>query len=401
VTPLQTSQRLLDPAGSVPSDTGAPPRALRLPRWLDLLLNVFAAPLLLSGLAVHDLAYNGSGLLIWALAGATIWPLALRRRAPVAVFVICLLGLFVLYASASPPFAGFALLPALYTVAAHRSIRRALAAAAVLELLVVLEAIQQAPAGSIDDFIVVLSALAFAALFLGTTLRTQRRYLVSLEDRADRLERERVREAELAATAERTKIAREMHDIVAHGLSVVITLAEGAAARVDSDPVTARRTMEQVAATGRQSLGEMRRLLGVLRLPDDTSRSPQPMIGDLPALIDDVRATGLLVDFEVDGRLDDLDPTLQSAVFRVVQESLTNVIKHAADAHSAHVRVQRNARSVTFSVRDDGRVRAASSRAGNGLTGMAERAALFGGSVEASAEENGWTVRGEFEAVNA
>lgn len=374
-------------------------RAGRLPGWLDLALNVLAAPLLISALAVHDLVYNDSGPLPWVLAAATIWPLVWRRRAPLAVFATCLIALLLLYTTASPPFAGFALLPALYTVAAHRSVRQALVVGGALELLIVLEAAQQAPAGSVDDFIVVLSALAVAALFLGTTMRTQRRYLASVEDRARRLEREREREAELAATNERTAIAREMHDIVAHGLSVVITLAEGAVARAESDPVTARAAMEQVAAAGRQSLGEMRRLLGVLRSPDETPRAPQPQLSDLSALIDDVRATGLTVSVTRAGRLEDLEPTLQAAVFRVVQESLTNVIKHADGARCVRVSLVRRGTALEVGVHDDGRPHAGRSSAGNGLVGMSERAAIFGGSISASSDVDGWTVRGLFEAV--
>jgi signal transduction histidine kinase len=274
-------------------------------------------------------------------------------------------------------------------------------AGVALELLVVLEAVQQAPAQSIDDTIVVLSASAIAALFLGTTVRSQRRLVSSLEDRASRLEREREREAVLAAAAERTKIAREMHDIVAHGLSVVITLSEGAAARVDGDPTTAKRTMEQVASTGRQSLGEMRRLLGVLRDDDEASRTPQPGLAELDTMIRDVRATGLAVEYSSAGPLSDLEPTMQTALFRAVQEGLTNVLKHADGARSATVRIERHEQTVRFSVRDDGRPRSPKRPAGNGLTGMAERAAIFGGSISTSLDANGWTLQGELEAVSA
>jgi signal transduction histidine kinase len=374
---------------------------MRLPGWLDVVVNLLAAPALLSALAFHDLAYNGAGTVSWLLGLVTIWPLVARRRAPGVVFAVCLVCLLGLYATSSPPFAGFALLPALYTVAAHRSTKRALLAGFALELLVVLEAVQQAPAGSIDDTIVVLSASAIAALLLGTTVRTQRRYLGSLEDRARRLERERAQDAELAATAERTKIAREMHDIVAHGLSVVITLSEGAAARVETDPSIARAAMEQVASTGRQSLGEMRRLLGVLRSDDDPSLSPQPVLADLGSLLADVRSTGLQVAYTWAGELDALDPTLQSALYRAVQEGLTNVLKHAVGATRAEVRIERTGEVVRFSVQDDGRPRSASAAAGNGLTGMAERAAIFGGTVRTSADRDGWIVRGELEAVSA
>ncbi len=372
----------------------------RVPTWLSVLVNDLAAPLLISGLAMHDLLYNAAGPVSWVLALATIWPLVLRRRAPVVTFFVELAALAGLTATASPPFAGFALLPALYTVAAHRTLRTAILSGVALELFVVLVAVQQAPARSIDDTILILSAAAAASLLLGTTLRTQRRYLASVEDRALRLERERAREAELAARAERAKIAREMHDIVAHGLSVVVTLAEGAATRAEQDPRTARAAMEQVAAAGRQSMGEMRRLLGVLRSDETPARTPQPDMGDLDALLDDVRATGLVVDLEPAGDLASLEPTLQATLYRSVQEGLTNVIKHARDASRVTVRIAHAGDDVVYTVHDDGR-RVSATEAGNGLAGMAERAAIFDGSVTTWSDASGWTVHGVLKAVTA
>jgi signal transduction histidine kinase len=382
-------QRPPDPVGEV------------LPRWhadryrfLRVLVLDLAAPALVAGLAVHDLLYNGAGPVAWALAMLTIWPLVLRRFAPTRVFVVCLAALLLICATDSPSFAGFALLPALYTVAAHRSFRRSLVAAVALELAVIAAAVEAAPARSVDDAIVLLSALAFAALFLGTTLRTQRRYLASLEDRARRLEREREQQAQLAVTAERTRIAREMHDVVAHGLSVVITLAEGAATRTSSDPETARAAMKQVAAAGRQSLGEMRRLLDVLRTDEDTDRAPQPGLSALDALVDDVRATGMAVDVHQEGELDRLDPTVQLAIYRAVQEGLTNVLKHARGATRVFVEVVRDQDAVRFAVRDDGRATPPSGAPGSGLQGMRERLAMFDGTIEAGPSGAGWTVSG-------
>ncbi len=140
-----------------------------MPVSLSVLVNDIAAPTLITGLASHDLLYNAAGPLSWLLALATIWPLLLRRRAPVAMFFVSLAAFAALIAISSPPFAGFALLPGLYTVAAHRPLRTAIGSAAALELFVVLVGIQQGPAGSVDDTILILSAASAAALLLGTT----------------------------------------------------------------------------------------------------------------------------------------------------------------------------------------------------------------------------------------
>jgi signal transduction histidine kinase len=315
------------------------------------------------------------------------------------VFVLCLTAVVALSMMGVDSVGDFSILVAIYSVAAHRGFRVAITAAVALEAGVLLASFRFAPAGSIDDAVAFMTGLSVGALFLGTTLRSQRRYLASIEDRARRLELEQAQQAELAAGAERARIAREMHDIVAHGLAVVITLAEGAAATTRSNPDGARDAMEQVAASGRQSLTEMRKLLSVLRTDVGVERSPQPSIATLHALIDDVRRTGLEVRLsEAFGR-DELGPTLQATLYRIVQESLTNILKHAPGARTVSVDLGSDAERVTFRIEDDGghagAARPSDPSLGNGITGMLERVGLFGGTLEAGPIVSGWQVRGE------
>ncbi len=361
-----------------------------------MLLNLLA-PVLLSVAAVHELLYNYSRWPSWALAVLVIWPLVWRRRAPVLVLGISLVGALLLWGMEVASVADAALLVALYTVAAHRGLRQALAAVLALEVGVVLVAFRFAPPGSVGDVVILLSSSVAAALFLGTTVRGNRAYLAASEDRTRRLEREQAQQVELAAAAERTRIAREMHDIVAHGLSVVIALAEGAAVSAATDPVATRDAMRQVAGAGRQSLAEMRKLLDVLRTDPSADRAPQPDLGMLEGLAEDVRSTGLEVRLKRSGDPTDLGLTVQATVYRVLQEALTNVVKHARGASTVEVTLDCDAARVRFAVADDGRSHppGTSIHEGNGLVGMRERVAMFGGRLEAGPSAVGWMVRGE------
>lgn len=354
-------------------------------------------PLLCGAAAVHELLYNRAGVLDWALAMAVIWPLALRRRAPVAVFWCCWTVAMATWALGTLSFAEFAVLVALYTVAADRGLRCSLGAATAVILGSVLMALRFGPPGSVNDAVVVLSGLGAAAFFLGTTVRAQRRYLASIEDRAHRLERERAQQAQIAAATERARIAREMHDIVAHGLVVVVALAEAAAATTGADPDGARDKMLQAASTGRQSLAGMRRLLGVLRTDSGTERAPQPGLDTLQTLVDEVRRTGLQVRMAEAGTRAPLNEQVEATLYRIVQEALTNVVKHAQDASAVTITLTWDPRTVGFSITDDGTPppgSVAARGAGNGLTGMKERVAMFGGELRAGATPSGWVVTG-------
>jgi signal transduction histidine kinase len=295
-------------------------------------------------------------------------------------------------------FGDAALLVALYTVAATQPLRTTLVAAAVVVAGIGLAVARWTPAGHETDAVVALLALATAAGVLGVNARNRRVLLQTLRDRADRLEVERDQQGRLAAAAERARIAREMHDVVAHNLSVMIALADGATYAIDEAPRRAEVALRNLSRTGREALTDMRRLLGVLRdgEPGDT-RAPQPGLGELDALIDQVRAAGLPTTVTVSGRPPEhVSSGLELAGYRIVQEALTNVIKHGGDDVRASVDVRWQAGRLHIEVANDGPPVAATVTEGGGLRGMRERAAVYGGRVGAGPQPGGgWRVAAE------
>ena len=213
------------------------------------------------------------------------------------------------------------------------------------------------------------------------------------EQVAQLLELERDQEMRLAAATERARIARELHDVVAHSLSVVIAQADGGRYAGRTDPEAATGALEAIAATGRQALTDMRSLLGVLREGGGEEYAPQPDVAAIPALVEDVRGSGLDVDLIVEGEPQPLAAGPQLAAYRIVQESLTNVLKHAGPASRAWVRLQWRPDALELSVLDDGRGASAamvdSDGDGQGLRGMRERAQLHRGRLEAGPRHGG------------
>ncbi|GAA1813122.1 sensor histidine kinase [Agromyces neolithicus] len=246
------------------------------------------------------------------------------------------------------------------------------------------------------DFEPLGSSIAFAlfmliATLIGVTVGNRRRYLDALIARAHDLARERDQQAELAAVQERSRIAREMHDIVSHGLTVMITLAEGSAATASRDPERAADAMRNVADAGRDALGEMRRMLGVLTGPADAAadRSPQPDVAAIPALVDGFREAGLPVRLTTSGA-PITEPTVQLTVYRLVQEGLTNALRHATGAHRVDVLVERRDDEISVTIEDDAAHAAPQmTGAGRGLAGLRERVALYGGAVDAGPRPGG------------
>ena len=225
------------------------------------------------------------------------------------------------------------------------------------------------------------------AWVFGDSMRYRRAYYTSLEDRAARLEAERDAQAQIAAAAERARIARELHDVVAHNVSVMVVQADGASYALGSDPDRARQALAAIASTGRQALTEMRRMLGVLRRDDDGTepdRAPLPGIGQLGELLEQTRATGLAVSFTVEGVPQPLPDGAALAAYRIVQESLTNTRKHGGPAgHRPGAAALPGGRAAAADHRRrPGRTRR-SDGAGHGLTGMRERVAVYGGWVQA------------------
>ncbi len=325
---------------------------------------------------------------------ATAGALPLRRVWPGPVFVWTVLAAVIV---AQWPDRGalfpVALAISLYTVAAMMRRVEALAAASLVVGAILLVA---AADGTPHWAVAVPNAAGFAAavLILGLYVGTRRAYLAALRDRARQLERERDQSSALAAIEERSRIAREMHDSVAHHLTVIVALSDGALRAVIREPEQAADAIRDVSGTAREALAETRRLLGVLRADPGDLRQPLPGLADLDELLSRVRAAGLPVQYERSGTSGDVAPAVQLAIFRLVQEALTNTMKHAGPAASAAVRLQLAPAEVRVEVEDDGT--GGSSRAGaagGGLTGMRERIGAFGGELDFGPRRpRGWRV---------
>lgn len=208
-------------------------------------------------------------------------------------------------------------------------------------------------------------------------------------------EQDRERLTELAVSAERTRIAREMHDIVAHNLSVMIALTDGAALTLDRDPARAREAIHQAAATGRAALAEMRNTFALLRSgPDETDPAlhPEPDLADLDALLETARHTGLQVTYQISGSTEGLSTGLQLAVFRLVQEGITNTLKHAPRATRLQVSLRRGQEDLRVVVDDNGGAGRPADAMGQGLIGMRERVSVHDGRLFAGPTSSGWRV---------
>jgi len=358
------------------------------------------------------LPYQRRGGLVILVALGLVLPLAVRRRYPVLSASVILSTAFVQWLTLRAPdvqlMAGdVGVLAAVYAATAYGprwAARTALAAGLTGAALggqlwpVDESGMESRP---LDHVVVGLGfGVAVIAVWSIGRLRGLRREQVeALRERARLLEVERDQRARLAVSAERARIAREMHDVVAHSLAVMIAQADGGRYAATDSP-RAQAVLETIGDTGRQALAEMRRLLAVLRdgAPgDDPARMPQPGLADVPALVQRVREGGLHVTLSDVEACGELEAGLGLVVFRIVQEGLTNVIKHAGPAASAQVQLRRVGPALEVSVVDDGRgvgaVRVAGG-AGHGLVGMRERASAYGGTVEAGpALGGGYAVR--------
>jgi signal transduction histidine kinase len=374
--------------------------ARRRPLAVDAL---FAAGLGL-WFVLQDVPGNQDGLARFAIVAGLTAPLALRRRVPLEAFAAIAFVAFLQWLLVDGEFtADLALVLALYAVAAHEPRRWGVVAAiAILELGVLLAALKYAGDATLPSF-VALSAFVVAACAVGVYMRTRRQHIATLQERALQLERERDQQARLAAASERARIAREMHDVVAHNLSVMIALADGAQLTAAQDPDRAERAMGAVSSTGRDALEEMRRLLGVLRDGEqaDTPLTPQPDIDALDGLLEQVRAAGLATRLTRTGAPAAVSPGAQLAIYRLVQEALTNTLKHARGASAAEVRLHYDADTLSLEVVDNGAPAAGpATGGGHGLAGMRERAAAYGGAVEAGPHsQGGWRVRARIPLV--
>ncbi|MFE4640413.1 sensor histidine kinase [Streptomyces sp. NPDC056730] len=340
----------------------------------------------------------------YGLTTLAVLPLVWRRRAPVtvrlAVLAAQVLYRFTLDGPGQPlPYTS---LMALYTVAALSPARRRVPAAVVTFALV--------PPGvalnSGEARELLFSLFVFGAAYaFGRLTHTRRAYTAAVEDRAAQLERANRIEAEQATARERARIAREMHDILSHAVSVMVVQAEAGPVAVRTAPERAEAAFEAISETGRDAMVQLRRMLGVLRetaehgantesgedhtIPEDAGaaarspRRPQPSLAGLPGLVERVAAGGLAIDCVTEGRPRPLSLDTEATVYRVVQEALTNVVRHAA-ARSVRVRLEYGPDALEITVTDDGRGPTGSAPGavpGHGLAGIRERAALHGGTA--------------------
>ncbi|KQQ28901.1 MULTISPECIES: sensor histidine kinase [unclassified Frondihabitans] len=374
---------------------------MRHARLADWLLAVFA--LIVGYLEAVD---TGAGLVgaDWLVSGFFALPvvgaaaLLWRRSRPLTCFGValaCSLGLTL--ANTTVP--ATVLVLALYAVAVYDRVAFAwIGAALAVALNAGVEILVQGSPHSLA-----LLTVTFAiTLLIGVTVGGRRRYLEALLDRAAQLTRERDQQGQLAAIEERARIAREMHDVVAHGLSVMIRLSDGAAAVATSDPERSREAVRQIGEVGRSSLRDMRRLLGVLRDEGQVEFAPQPTLAELDDLVETYRSAGLPVAVQQKGT-PPTDTAIQVALFRGVQEALTNALRYSREPGRVLVSLDYDNTCATLDVTDDGIFvgRPESVGSGRGLLGLRERAVAFGGTVEAGPAINpetgqdggGWRVR--------
>ncbi|MFF7640910.1 histidine kinase [Streptomyces canus] len=334
------------------------------------------------------------------LQAGLVLPLLWRRRMPMMAFG-AIAAVFVLQWSLGAALrADVALFIALYSLALHGRLRQLPWACGIMAAGMVLVALRASPAVSVWDALFFLLSTTTAALALGLMVRTRRAQLAGLRERAARLEIERDQRTRLATATERTRVAREMHDIVGHNLAVMITLADAGAYATDAAPERGKEALQLIGDTGRTALGELRRVLGVLREASDGAAvppelSPQPALMDIEALCEGVRSAGLDIVYRTAGDTDALDRGMQLTVYRIVQEALTNTLKHAGAGTRVELTVVVEDTRLVIRVRDNGPAhrRGPWNEEGHGLVGMRERAALYGGNISTGpATGGGWTV---------
>lgn len=328
-------------------------------------------------------------VLLWQLA--LVVPLWWRRRSPSLAFAVIAVVCLVHWSLSIWLRTDISLLIALYSLALLGKLKHLPWAVGVTAAGLIAMVFRSGVHNPwIAAFLVVGTATSAAAI--GLTLRIRREHLAALEDRAARLQIEQDQRARLTVAAERSRVAREMHDIVGHNLAIIISLADGAENLVATRPERSAEAMRLIAGTGRQALTELRRVLGVLRdSPEEPQLAPQPGAADMEPLMERVRAAGAHVSYRTSGDLSSIADGVQLALYRIVQEALTNSLKHAGSGTSVHVSVERSGDEVRIAVTDTGpapgkapadtRPAGAAHGDGHGIVGIRERAMLYGGSV--------------------
>ena len=329
--------------------------------------------------------------LSYLLVIAAFAPLALRRRFPMTVLVVTTVAAAIYQAFPNPPsLIVLGPLIAVYTVGAEGDRKTLLISAAVVAaVLIGSGAISSGVTTLWADSVRVVAIVGVAAA-IGDASRTQKAYLAAVELRANEAERTREEEARRRVDEERLRIARELHDVVAHSLSVIAVQSGAAAQVVESDPAQALRSLDAIRLTSREALDELRSMLGVLRAEGDTDapRAPVPGLARVRDLGEPLRAAGFDVEMLLEGPTSNLPALVDASAYRLVQEALTNVVRHAGPCRVA-VTIRREVRSLDVRVEDDGRGTDAPSAGGHGLAGMRERVTALGGTFEAGPRPGG------------
>jgi signal transduction histidine kinase len=328
--------------------------------------------------------------------------LVLRRQVPIATLFMIVVAVLIQREVLLPPSSNqapidpflalqsfLALLVAFYSAAAYAEPRRAAIGGALAGAAIVATDLPHIIVGNPRQD-TVPSWIFMATLWLaGWAFRRRRIQAARLEDRAARLEREREERARVAVAEERARIARELHDVVAHGVSVIVVQAQAAQRLIDGEQHDARRALGSIETSGRQALVELRRMLGILRRAgEEPALDPQPGLGQLNALVEQFRESGLPVEVSIEGEAKPLPPGVDLSAYRIVQEALTNTLKHASPAR-ARVAVLYRGDEIELEIIDDGARSGEGDGPGHGLIGMRERAALYGGVFESGKREGG------------
>ena len=403
VTELRRMLRILRTDEAPPAPAARPAARARPRAWHSTRLDIalaLACFALAEWVVMTQFIWDRSRLTAALLMAVATLPLAVRRRFPVAVLLIAggavALHQHLLDPVAMPESAAIPVLIGLYTVGAHAAPARAVAAAAVSVLVATVVNAAYWDEG-FGWFLFAYTLVGGSFVLSGFAVRRHRRNAEQLYTLTERLRREGDAVARLAVVDERTRMARELHDAIAHGVSVMVLQAGAAEQVMASSPDQAREAAHAVQDVGRSVLEELGQLLGVLHTDeDDSPRAPQPSLSQLDELVDGVRRAGLPVELRVDGEPAGLAPGIDASAYRVIQEALTNVLKHAGHVPTA-VTVSWAPASLALEVLSEGDGAATRTNGeGHGLVGMRERVELYGGRLQAGPRAGGgFAVRAE------
>ncbi len=381
-------------------------RRLAASPWLDAVIGVAVAVATWSELWGQASRRDaGSVAVITILAAAVGVPLAWRRRAPLAVLAVVLAGSGTpalvssagLAAGQGPAAAFLAVLLAVFSFGAYARGRRVAAGAVLMAVLFAAVTIGGSVSGrGTDDGFWVAVGIFWV---MGLLFRQRLLRVAELQARAERLQLEQAEKARWAVVEERSRIARELHDVISHSVSVMVVQAGAARHTLDPADAEMREGLQAIETAGREALAELRRLLGVLRRPDDEpALAPAPGLARVGVLVEQMREAGLPTELRVEGDPGTVAPGVDLTAYRIIQEALTNSLKHAGPAR-AQVRIRYRLHELELEITDDGRAPATpADGTGNGLAGMRERVALYGGTLDAGRGDAGFTVRARLPA---